>query len=484
MRLHVIFRYIGYILLLNALALLLSAAVSLMYAERSFIILLYSGLIAALFGVFPLIFVPPVENITNNEGLVVVVASWLLSCLLGALPYFLWGVEFTFTNAWFESVSGFTTTGSSILTNVEAVPKGILFWRSMTHWLGGMGIIIFVLSILPFIGESARVLYQSEMSSLAMDNFQIRAKHAVRILAIIYLGLTVSETILLMIFGMNLFDALTHSFGTIATGGFSPKNASIAYYHSLPIEIVVIVFMILSGIHFGVLFSAAAGNFRSLFNSPFVRYYLISMGIGILISAASMYGSHYHNFPEALRYAAFQIASVGTSTGFATADSSVWPALAQVLLIFFTLQCACAGSTSGGIKVDRVVLLGKAFRRQMKQLQHPRGVIPITLEGRSIGKEVVESAILYIAIYLGVVFIATVLLIAVGTDALEAFSGTVATMGNVGPGLGKVGSMGNFNHIPTAGKWIFSMTMLLGRLEIYALILFFIPRHWKMYSTF
>lgn len=484
MRLHVIFRYTGYILVLNALAMLLCAAVSLLYAERAFAILLYSGFVAALFGVFPLIFVPPTENITNNEGLIILVASWLVSCLLGALPYVLWGAEFTFTNAWFESVSGFTTTGSSILTDIEAVPKGILFWRAMTHWIGGMGIIIFALSILPFIGESARVLYQSEMSPLAMDNFQIRAKQAVRILAIVYLGLTVSETILLMIFGMNFFDALTHAFATVSTGGFSPKNASVAHYHSLPIEMVVMVFMILSGIHFGVLFSAVAGNFRSLFNSPFVRYYLISMGIGILISAAGLYGSQYDNFPEALRYAAFQIASVGTSTGFATADSAVWPALSQVLLIFFTLQCACAGSTSGGIKVDRIVLLGKAFRRQMKQLQHPRGVIPITLAGRSIGKEVVESAILYIAIYLAVVFIATLLLIAVGTEALEAFSGTAATMGNVGPGLGKVGSLGNFSHISTAGKWIFSVVMLLGRLEIYALIMFFIPRHWKMYSTF
>ena len=484
MRLHNIFLYVGYIFLLNALALLICAGVSLIYGDGAFYVLLYSALIAALFGVFPIIFVPAAEEITNNEGLIIVVASWLLSCLLGTLPYLLWGGEFSFINAWFESVSGFTTTGSTILTDIEVLPKGLLFWRSMTHWLGGMGIIIFALSLLPIIGGSAKVLYQSEMSSLAMDNFRLRARQAVRILASIYIGLTALETIGLMLCGMNLFEALTHSFGTIATGGFSPKNTSIAHYNSLAIEIVVIVFMILSGIHFALLFSAISGKVRDLWNSPFVRYYFLAIALGVLISTLDLYGRGYGNFYESLRHATFQIVSVGTSTGFATTDSSVWPQLSQLLLIFFSLQCACAGSTSGGIKVDRIVLLGKTFMRQLRQLQHPHGVIPLKFGNRTIGKEVAESSVLYVAIYLSVVFFATLLLIAVGTDALEAFSGAVATMGNVGPGLGKVGSMGNFSHIPAPGKWIYTATMLLGRLEIYALVMFFIPRHWKTYATF
>lgn len=484
MRLYNIFLYAGYIFLLNALALLICAGVSLIYGDGAFYVLLYSALIAALFGVFPIIFVPAAKEITNNEGLIIVVASWLLSCLLGTLPYLLWGGEFNFINAWFESVSGFTTTGSTILTDIEALPKGLLFWRSMTHWLGGMGIIIFALSLLPFIGGNARVLYQREMSSLAMDNFRRRAREAVRILASIYIGLTLLETFCLMLCGMNLFDALTHSFATIATGGFSPKNASIAHYHSLAIEIVVIVFMILSGIHFALLFSAISGKVRDLWNSPFLRYYLLALALGTLISTLDLYGRGYGGLLESLRHAAFQIVSVGTSTGFATADSSVWPQLSQLLLIFFSLQCACAGSTSGGIKVDRIVLLGKTFVRQMRQLQHPHGVIPIKFGKGTIAKEVAESSVLYVVIYLSVVFFATLLLIAIGVNVLEAFSGTVATMGNVGPGLGKVGSVGNFSHIPAAGKWIYSSTMLLGRLEIYALVMFFIPKHWKMYSSF
>jgi len=484
MRLYNIFLYVGYIFLLNALALLICAGVSLAYGDGAFYVLLYSALIAALFGVFPIIFVPAAEEITNNEGLIIVVASWLLSCLLGTLPYLLWGGEFNFINAWFESVSGFTTTGSTILTDIEALPKGLLFWRSMTHWLGGMGIIIFALSLLPFIGGNARVLYQREMSSLAMDNFRRRAREAVRILASIYIGLTLLETLSLLACGMNLFDALTHSFATIATGGFSPKNASIAHYHNLAIEIVVIVFMILSGIHFALLFSAISGKVRDLWNSPFVRYYLLALALGALISTLDLYSRGYGSLLESLRHAAFQIVSVGTSTGFATADSSVWPQLSQLLLIFFSLQCACAGSTSGGIKVDRIVLLGKTFVRQMRQLQHPHGVIPIKFGKGTIAKEVAESSVLYVVIYLTVVFFATLLLIAIGVNALEAFSGTVATMGNVGPGLGKVGSVGNFSHISAAGKWIYSSTMLLGRLEIYALVMFFIPKHWKMYSSF
>ncbi len=484
MRYHIVYRYAGFIILLNALALLISAIVSFLYAEESFYILLYSAMIAALFGIFPLIFVPSTQDITNNEGLIIVVASWLLSCLVGTLPYLLWGEEFTFTNAWFESVSGFTTTGSSILSDIEALPKGLLFWRSMTHWLGGMGIIVFALSVMPFLGESMKVLYQSEMSHLAIENFQQRAKQAVKILAIVYVGLTALETIALLVCGMNLFDAVTHSFATIATGGFSPRNTSIAYFESPAVEIVIIFFMIVSGLHFALLFSAVSGNFRSLTNSRIVRYYLLALLIGVLISTFDLNWNQYESLSEALRYASFQIISVGTSTGFATTDSSIWSPLSQLLIVFFSLQCACAGSTSGAIKADRIVIMGKAFVRQIRQLEHPHAIIPITLGDRPLAKDVVDHSILYIALYLSIVFISTILLISVGVGSLEAFSGTVATMGNVGPGLGEVGSTGNFSYLPISGKWILTITMLLGRLEIYVLIMFFMPRHWRKYASF
>lgn len=484
MRLHILLRYSGFVLVLNSIGMLISAVVSLLYGDNSFIPLLYSALILLLFGIFPLIYVPSVSEITNNEGLLIVISSWLISCLAGTLPYLLWGGEFTFANAWFESVSGFTTTGSSILTDIEAVPKGLLFWRSTTHLLGGMGIILFAMSIMPFMGAGTKVLYQTEMSPLARENFQLRAKRTVQILISVYASLTLLETIALLICGMSLFDALTHSFATIATGGFSPKNTSVAYYNSTAIEIVIMVFMVISGMNFALLFSSIFGKFDKFWNSSVIRYYLGALLVGIILVTINIHGDEYPTWSGALRYASFQLLSVGTSTGFATTDSSIWPAFSQILIIFFSLQCASAGSTSGGIKVDRIVILWKAFMREIKLLQHPQAVIPVLFSKQPIEEDAVGKSTQYITLYIAVVFVSTLLLVTIGMGSIEAFSGTVAAMGNVGPGLGSVGSAGNFGQIPDAGKWILSVVMLLGRLEIYALIRFFMPNHWKMYSAF
>jgi trk/ktr system potassium uptake protein len=242
--------------------------------------------------------------------------------------------------------------------------------------------------------------------------------------------------------------------------------------------------MILSGLNFVVLFSAIFGKFGKIWSSSAARYYLGALFVGILISTINIHGTEYQGWGKSLRFASFQILSVGTSTGFATADSSIWPALSQILIVFFSLQCACAGSTSGGIKVDRIVILWKAFVREIRLLQHPQAIIPVLFSKQPIEEEAVGKGTLYITLYIAIVFVSTILLVAIGMGSVEAFSGTVATIGNVGPGLGSVGSTGNFGHIPDAGKWILSATMLLGRLEIYALIRFFMPNHWKMYSAF
>ncbi len=479
MRPHIILRYNGYVFLLNAAFLLIAACVSLIYSDRALYPLLYSFIVTVLFGLFPMIFVPATTEISNREGFFIVVSGWLLSCLIGTLPYILWGGEFSLTNAWFESVSGYTTTGSTILTDIEALSPGLLFWRSSTHWIGGMGILIFVLSVLPSMGRAGMILYRTEISSLAAENFHYRTKQNLQILLYVYLGLTVSETVLLLICGMNVMDAVMHSFGTIATGGFSPKNLSVAHYNNIAVEVVIMIFMILSGIHFALLFAVVTGKFKELWRSFAVRYYLLAMLLGTIISAVSLYGSQYKNLFQALRYASFQIISLGTSTGFATADSNVWPPLVKLILIFFTLQCACAGSTSGGIKVDRVVIFWKAILRRVKKIQHPSGVIVARMGGKSIDEETLEASSLFIALYLIIVFISSMLLTAFGVDIMSAFSGSAAAMGNVGPGFGLVGSMSNFNQLPEAGKWILSLTMLMGRLEIFGLILFFIFRSWK-----
>ena len=479
MRYNVVSRYVGIVLLINALFLFISSIISGINGDQAFYSLLYSSIIVGLFGVFPLIFVPASDYISNSEGLVIVVSGWLVSCLVGTLPYILWGGEFNFTNAWFESVSGYTTTGSSILTNIEALPLGLLFWRAATHWLGGMGIIIFVLSVVPSMRIAGMVLSQVELSPVARENFKYNARKTLRVLLSVYVGLTLLETISLFFCGMNFFDAITHSFATIATGGFSTKNISIAHYNSVPIEIAIIIFMVLSGIHFGLLFKTIFEGSKKIFKSTVVRYYILAIVIGIVLTAFSSYGDQYQNWFEALRYAAFQITSIGTSTGFANADSSVWPPLAQILIIFFALQCACAGSTSGGIKADRFIMFWKAFIRQLKSLQHPHAVIPVRFGDKVIKDDVLAMGILYLCVYLGLVSIATIFLAVLGVDILSAFSGAVATTGNVGPGLGTVGSMSNFSHIPYLGKWVLSGTMLLGRLEIYGLIIFFLPKIWK-----
>jgi trk system potassium uptake protein TrkH len=455
MRFRVVLRYVGFVFLINAAFLFISTLISTVQHDGAFFALFYSAIVAALFGVFLFIFIPPARLITNNEGLLIVVLSWILSCVIGALPYLLSAGEFTVANAWFESVSGYTTTGSSILSNIEGLPTGLLFWRSATHWIGGMGIIVFVLSVLPSTGNVGLVLYRTEVSPLAQENFRQRATQAVRILLTVYVGLTLLETIALFICGMNLFDAVTHSFATVATGGFSPRNRGIASFQSLPIEIVVMTFMVLSGIHFGLLFSVMNGEIRRFWKSTIVRYYLFVILVGTVLAALDFQGRLFPSFGTSLRFASFQIISAGTSTGFATMDTAVMPALTQLLFLFFALQCACAGSTSGGIKVDRLVILGKALVRRIRLLEHPHAVISIRIGGRIIRADIVEMSVLFISVYLGVVFLSTVALTSLGVDLLSAFSGSVVTMGNVGPGLGSVGSMNHFGVLPDSGKWVF-----------------------------
>ncbi|MDO9515032.1 MAG: TrkH family potassium uptake protein [Syntrophales bacterium] len=479
MRLHIILRYIGVVLLLNAAFLLISAAISFFNGDSALFPLGYTGLISALFGVFPFIFVPSTEEITNKEGFTIVVSSWLLSCLIGMIPYVLWGGEFTVTNAWFESVSGFTTTGSSILTDIEALPKGLLFWRSATHWIGGVGIIIFVLSVLSSMGKVGMVLYRAEMSPLATANFRFRTTRTLQIIMFVYVGLTVLETMALMLCGMNLFDAITHSFATIATGGFSTKNLSIAYYGSAAVETVIMVFMVLSGINFGLLFVTLLGNMRALLRSTVVRFYLAALFAGVALTAFNIHGTVFSGWLVSLRYAAFQVISIGTSTGFATTDTTLWPPFSQLLILFFTLQCACSGSTSGGIKIDRSVLLWHAIKKRITKVEHPHAVVKAKIDMVAIDEDTLEASLLYIILYIGIVFVSSLIICGMGVDIMTAFSASAATMGNVGPGFGLVGSTGNFNHIPEMGKWILTGDMLLGRLEIFGLLLFFLLKKWK-----
>lgn len=479
MRPHILLRYIGLVMLLNAAFIFASYMISLYYNDSGQQPLLFSFLITALIGVFPLIFVPKALDLSNKESYFVVVLSWLISCFIGMLPFLLWGGEFTLVKAFFESVSGYTTTGASILNNVEALPKGLLFWRSSMHWIGGIGIVVFMLVILPSLGKAQMTLSKMEISPLAQENFKFRTRKMLNIILLVYVGLTLMQTILLVVFGMGLFDAVNHSFATIATGGFSTKNTSIAYFNSVPIEIITMVFMFLSGIHFGLLFTTLTFKKFNIFNSPIVRYYFWVTIIGITIVAFNLYGKNYETLGESFRYASFQVISLSTTTGFANADSSIWPPLSIGIIIFFTIQCACSGSTAGGMKLDRMVIFFQALKSQILKVQHPQAVIPVRLGKSIINDEVVNSVILFIVLYIVVLLISTLIIASMGVDLLTGFSASAATMGNAGPGFGLVGSMSNFSTLPDAALVVLSFDMLLGRLEIFGLIMLFMIKSWR-----
>lgn len=479
MRPHVIMRYNGLVLLFNAAFMLIAFSISLYHNDSGIQPLLLSTIITTLFGIFPLVFVPKTIELSSKESYLIVITSWLLSCLFGMLPFLLYGHEFNFINAWFESVSGYTTTGATILSNVEAMPKGILFWRSSTHWIGGIGVVLFVLIVIPSIGKARMALSRVEISPLAKGTFQSRTRDILYIILIVYIGLTLAETILLMLAGMSPYDAVNHAFATIATGGFSTKNNSIAHFNSTSINLIITVFMLLAGVHFGLLFNTLLLRKKHFFNSAIVKYYFISIAIGATIIAVDLWGKSYHRLDDSFIHSLFQVASVASTTGFATADTAVWPSLSIFILIFFSFQCACSGSTGGGIKVDRVYIFFKSLRYQIVKLQHPNAIVSVKVDKYSIENHTLTAILLFIVLYAFIVLIGSILIAVTGEDMMTAFSASLAAMSNVGPGFGKVGSMSNYFEVSTFTKMILSVEMLLGRLEIYGLALLFMFKWWK-----
>ena len=480
MRLSIVLRYTGLAILLNAGFMAVSAMISLFNdVDTGFYPLVLSALLTAMLGSFPLIFVPSDTNIQNKESYLIVVLAWLASSFVGMIPYMLWGGEFTLINSWFESTSGYTTTGSTVLMDVEALPNGLLFWRSCTHGIGGAGIIIFALAILPSAGRAKVSLSNVEISPLAKDNYKYRIDKIVKILLFVYVFLISTETICLGLAGMPWFDAVCTSISTVATGGFSTKNMSIAYYDSLAIEVIVMVYMIISGLHFGLLFATFANKKGGVLKSEVARYYLMSIVVGTLIITANLYLTNSYSFVESLRYASFQFISIITTTGFATVDTAAWPALSVLLLIFYTLHCACAGSTSGGIKADRVLILFKTFRSQTLKLQHPNAIIKPKLNSVSISDSLIHSVLIFISFYLMFLLVGTLILTAMNVDLITSFTAVATCLGNVGPGFGGVSSLGNFSGLPDGAKVVCSLAMILGRLELYGFIQFFLIKSWR-----
>ena len=479
MNFKMIFYTIGNMLKVEALLLILPLIVSLVYKENTYLSFLIPIAILTLAG-FAISFKKP-KNRTMyaREGLVIVGLSWIFISLFGALPFVISKEIPNFVNAFFETVSGFTTTGASILEDVEVLSKGMLFWRSFTHWVGGMGILVFIMAILPSSDGDTIHILRAESPGPQVGKLVSKIKVNARILYLIYFAMTIIEIVLLLFGKMPFFDSVVHSFGTAGTGGFGIKNSSIGGYNNY-CQIVIGIFMILFGINFNIFYFLLIGNFRQALKSEELRWYLSIIFIAIaLITLNIMISDTTRVFATTLKDSFFQVASIITTTGFSTTDFNAWPELSRSILVVLMFFGACAGSTGGGIKISRIAILFKASGREVRKLVHPHSVQNIRFEGASVKEDTVKGVFAYFSIFI-IIFVLAVLLVSLdGKDFVTNFSAVAACINNIGPGLGLVGPMGNYASFSYFSKIILLLTMLVGRLEIFPILMLFIPNMWR-----
>lgn len=472
---------VGAVTLCVGLAMLAAVPFSLAYGAADLWPLLVASAITAAFGGGLLLVCRgyPERAVSHREGMAVTTLGWLSACLFGALPFILAGTFPTIHDCFFESFSGFTTTGASVLTDIEAVPKGLLFWRSLTHWLGGMGIIVLSLAILPFLGVGGMQLYRAEVPGPVPDKLTPRIKDTAAALWKVYILFSAAQTVLLMFGGMNLFDALCHTFGTMATGGFSTRNASLAAFDSAYIQWVVVVFMLLAGINFSLHYNLLLRRFRPVWRDPELRIFLgLFLAVWLVVWVAVRCGTDLTG-EAALRHAAFQVSSILTTTGFASYDYEIWPYVAQALLVGCMFVGGSAGSTGGGMKVMRLALIMRSAYTELLRIIHPRGVYQVKFGGRVVAPEVVSGIWGFVCIWLVGFVLGGLALTACNVDIVTSFSASVAALGNIGPGLGLVGPTDNYAFLPAAAKWTLILLMLLGRLEIFTVVILLVPEFWR-----
>ncbi|MFC2062295.1 TrkH family potassium uptake protein [Elusimicrobiota bacterium] len=419
------------------------------------------------------------HSFSTREGFLLVTLSWVLAAFFGALPFYISGSIPSLTNAFFESMSGFTTTGASILTDIESLSRPILFWRSLTHWLGGMGIVVLIVAILQFLGGGGLHLLKAESPGPTVDKITPRITEMAKILWGAYVALTFLEIILLMIGGMDFFEASTHTFGTMATGGFSPKAKSVGHYSSPYIHYVITVFMILAGINFILYYKLVTGKLKEIWKNTELKVYLGIFLTATVIIAISLHGSTFSTPGKSIQFAGFQAASILTTTGFSTADFSGWPQMAKVTLFILMFIGGCSGSTGGGIKVIRFVTLFKLGINEMKYLLHPRGIFNIKIDGNNVKKDVMYMVCGFFFLYILLLLVVTLIVASGGNDILTSFSSALVTLGNIGPGFGSIGPALNYAFYPDYIKWTLSFAMMAGRLELFTVMVLFTPLFWK-----
>ena len=418
-------------------------------------------------------------HISQREGMAIVAVGWTAVGLFGALPFYFDSSSWTFIDALFESVSGFTTTGASILSDIEALPKGLLFWRSFIQWLGGMGIIVLSIAILPFLGVGGMQLYKAEVPSPVPDKLKPRIRDTAVILWKVYAILTAAQVLFLMVGKMSFFDALCHAFTTMPTGGFSTQNASIAQYDSLYFDVIFIIFMVLAGINFSLHYQLMRGRPLAFWRDAECRFFLGAVVLLSLLVSWDVFGTIYRTIGQSLRYGVFQVVSILTTTGYATYDYEQWPAMSQLILLLCMFLGASAGSTGGGMKCLRIMLCFKFCYKELFGLVHPRAVLSIKIGGRSVPEDVMRSVLGFMALYMGLFGLSSVMLAGMGVDFVTAFGAVAATIGNIGPGFGMVGPVENYAQLPYLGKWLLIWCMLLGRLEIYTMLILLVPEFWR-----
>ena len=483
MRWRYISGIVSIFLLVLALIMATPLLVSLVFRDGTHISFIWSMVITAAAGLLLKLLSRNMDEdapfINQKEGMAVVALSWTAIGIFGALPFYFSPAFASVTDAVFESFSGFTTTGSSVMTNIEAASPSLLFWRSLIQWLGGMGIIVLSLAILPFLGVGGIQLYKAEVPSPVPDKLAPRLSDSAKILWMVYAGLTLLLVILLALGGMSVFESICHALTTLPTGGFSPKNTSIAHYDSAYFDYVITVFMILAGINFSLHFQMLRGKPLAFFRDTECKAFLILCLVFTLAIALDLYGSLYDSCATALRFASFQAVSILTTTGYATADYELFPGLSQVILFACMFMGASAGSTGGGMKIARLIVCFKFAYRELFRLIHPRNIRHVKINRRKVSEDVLRSIMGFLALYLFLFVAASAVLAAMGLDLVTALGAVASCLGNIGPGFGTVGPAENFAHLPAMAKWVLAWCMLLGRLEIYTVIILVVPEFWK-----
>ena len=481
MKYRVVLNIIGFLLILNGLFILTGIGFSLYYKSDDISALLISGIGTSFFGLLLWLATrrSEIAELGKREGYLIVTLGWIVMAIFGALPFIFYGAIPSYTDAFFETMSGFTTTGATILTDIEILPPGLLFWRSLTQWLGGMGIIVLSLAILPLLGIGGMQLFTAEVPGVTKDKIHPRVQETAKRLWGIYVILTATETALLMVGGLNFFDAINHSFTTMATGGFSTKNASIAYFTSPYVQYVFILFMFFAGMNFTLHYLGFHGNFKFFKENTEFKYYLgFTIFASLFIMIIHLPHVDFH-WEEAIRQSLFHVVSLTTTTGYVTSDFENWAPFSRMIFFALLFVGGCAGSTGGGIKFVRHIVLFKNGWTELKRLIHPRAVIPVKFNDKAVSSDIISNVQAFFIFYILLFVFGSMILALLGVDFVTAAGATATCIGNIGPGIGTVGPVNNFAHLPDVVKWILSLFMVVGRLELFTVIIIFSPAFWK-----